>query len=136
MLPFVLVPCQIAGHKILARKDLLGTLTQPADTEHQLAWLAPVKMQEIGRRNVVVYQGKIGSISDVIQTEAEGPLIAPQGHLSFKMQVEAEKARKFPVVDLADLPSFIVVDSEQETIPPLQEIDDRVILGYRKETPA
>src|SRR5437867_3510937 len=52
------------------------------------------------------------------------------------MYIEAEKTREFRVVDFADLPSFIVVDSKQETVPPLQEVDDRVIFSYRKETPA
>jgi hypothetical protein len=51
------------------------------------------------------------------------------------MEIEAEVPRELPVIDFADLPPFVVVSSEPETVSPFQKVDNRIVLGYR-EAPA
>jgi hypothetical protein len=93
-------------------------------------------VKEIRRVDVAVGKRIVPVIGDVIEPQTNCPAIAQPRGLPFEMQVESKVARELPIVRLTDLPSFIIVGREPETIPPFQEIDNSVVLGDREEPPA
>jgi hypothetical protein len=92
-------------------------------------------VKKIRRIDVVIYECIVGFVSEVVKSQPERPPVVQERSRSFKVEIETEVARKFPLIGFAYLLSLIVVGRKPETIPPLEEINNRIVLGDRENSP-